>query len=155
MKISHFSSLEHQKVSDFWRKIFKEMDWKVGQVAGINDIPKFFGFPKGFLLVAIDKSQIVGCGGVRPFHKPIGIIKRFYIDSSFRGNGLASELLGQIINESRKRGFKELILNVHKNNLRAIRFYEKHGFVKYLQLPDDDWKESSSSTFFYYRIKLG
>ncbi|MEM2057573.1 MAG: GNAT family N-acetyltransferase, partial [Thermoproteota archaeon] len=43
---------------------------------------------------------------------------------------LGSKLLQHVLNESKKRGFKKVIVNTGKDEIRARRFYEKNGFKK-------------------------
>ena len=45
------------------------------------------------------------------------------------GNGYGSMMMEYILNEMRKLGFKNVMLWVFKENIRARNFYEKHGFV--------------------------
>ncbi|RUR20194.1 GNAT family N-acetyltransferase [Legionella sp. km535] len=43
--------------------------------------------------------------------------------------GVAEYLVNTVKFDSIKKGFKQIFLDVSLKNLRAYRFYEKHGFV--------------------------
>ena len=54
---------------------------------------------------------------------------RIYLVPEVWGTGVGQELFNWGIDEIRKLGYKRVILWVLEENLRARRFYEKHGFV--------------------------
>lgn len=56
-------------------------------------------------------------------------VERFYVDYAFHGHGLAALLMSACIDTARERGGRTLWLGVWEKNPRAIRFYEKQGFV--------------------------
>ena len=56
-------------------------------------------------------------------------IQRFYVDQSYHGRGLASRLMDACIREANGQGAEVVWLGVWECNPRAIRFYEKQGFV--------------------------
>lgn len=59
--------------------------------------------------------------------KPKTKIHKIYIFSNHQGKGIGKKLINFIVNESKLRHQKGLILNVNKKNI-AIRFYERIGF---------------------------
>ena len=66
------------------------------------------------------------------------------------GKGYGSIMMNHIINEIKSAGFKSVLLWVFEKNIRARKFYEKHGFVseggrpKFYEAPVEDalimWK---------------
>ena len=57
-------------------------------------------------------------------------LHKLYLDTSFHGQGIGSMLLDHVIERCRCRGIKTLELQVNKHNGKAIRAYEKRGFVR-------------------------
>ena len=51
------------------------------------------------------------------------------VDSRFRGRGLGSSLLDQIVIHARENGFRSVRLDVIDTNPRARKLYESKGFV--------------------------
>jgi ribosomal protein S18 acetylase RimI-like enzyme len=148
MKILSFDASDQKSV--------EELVWRVKFIDGSDDIPAFFHFPKGFfLIIKDDEEKVVGCGGVKPLNELVGIVKRFYIAPPLRGKGDAKELLDKLIEESKKKGYTKLVLDVYYTNIRALKFYEKHGFTRYEQSPNSDWEESlSPNEYFYYQLDI-
>ena len=56
-------------------------------------------------------------------------IQRFYVGPDHHGQGLALRMMEAAVNTAREMGGELLWLGVWEHNTRAIRFYEKHGFV--------------------------
>jgi ribosomal protein S18 acetylase RimI-like enzyme len=56
------------------------------------------------------------------------MLKRLYVDTPYKGRGLAGRLLDGVIAEARRRGASRLWLTVWTENPRAIAFYAKAGF---------------------------
>lgn len=56
-------------------------------------------------------------------------IARFYVDGAHHGRGLAQQLMEAVKEIARERGAARVWLGVWERNFRAIRFYEKCGFV--------------------------
>jgi diamine N-acetyltransferase len=57
-------------------------------------------------------------------------IQRFYVDSSWHGQGVAQSLMQTLLERARTRGADALWLGVWEHNPRAKRFYKKYGFLE-------------------------
>lgn len=55
-------------------------------------------------------------------------LRRFYIDKSYHGAGLARDLMGAAEELGRREGYESMWLGVWEDNHRAQRFYQKIGF---------------------------
>lgn len=73
-------------------------------------------------------------------------IERIYIAPEFQGRGLGGKLLQQILDLARSEERSYVWLGVWEHNPRAIRFYERHGFVTFGKHPyyigrdrQEDW----------------
>jgi ribosomal protein S18 acetylase RimI-like enzyme len=62
-----------------------------------------------------------------PFYRIMG----FVVDKDYRGKGLGGEILEDAIEQVyRDFGKRSIALGVHRDNIKAGKFYEKHGFKK-------------------------
>lgn len=62
-----------------------------------------------------------------PFYRLMG----FVIDKAYRSNGLGGEVLEKAIDEVYKDfGKRSIALCCHKDNIKAAKFYLKHGFKR-------------------------
>lgn len=55
-------------------------------------------------------------------------LHKLYLNPEWHGRGFGSRLLGHCENVAANLGARRLILNVNKNNTKAIQTYERNGF---------------------------
>lgn len=53
------------------------------------------------------------------------------VSSNYQGSGIATELIEFFLNSMKNHGKKLCLLSVSSHNYRAIRFYERNGFILY------------------------
>jgi ribosomal protein S18 acetylase RimI-like enzyme len=58
-------------------------------------------------------------------------IERIYVLSEYHGKGVGQSLLDYSIKIAKNNNVKYIWLGVWEKNKRAVRFYEKNGFVKF------------------------
>ena len=92
--------------------------------------------PSHQYLIAESEGAIVGyvltkagddappCVTVRPSAE----IARFYVDRPWHGSGVAKLLMDAAVADARRRDALGIWLGVWEHNVRAVRFYAKHGF---------------------------
>lgn len=70
---------------------------------------------------------------------PFWRIMGFLIDRRYRGMGIGSQALEMVIRAIfTDFGPRPIALAVQEDNLRAMHFYEKHGFVRNSAMDEDD-----------------
>lgn len=89
--------------------------------------------PKVRYRLALRGGAIVGYCMMGVLEMPVddadGVeLHRLYVDESVKGAGVADALMEDCIVWARSRGAKALYLSVWEENLRAQRFYKRHGF---------------------------
>ena len=60
-----------------------------------------------------------------------GYITTVSLMKGYMGSGIASELMILCLGYAKRYNFKEINLEVHKDNIKAIRLYHKFGFLDY------------------------
>ena len=85
------------------------------------------GKPAGLIMIGealpwdTDPDEMKG----RPFYRIMG----FAVDRAYRSKGVGGEILEKAVSQVYAEfGKRPLALGVHRDNLRAGRFYERHGF---------------------------
>ena len=109
--------------------------------------PTGFGVPATaanvpIFLVAYDGDEPIGCGGLRPLAEQ-GLpgqaeVKRMYVVPERRGRGgrgdggvvVAELVLVALEDVAREKGWRVLRAQTSKAMEQAMRFYEKHGYVR-------------------------
>jgi GNAT superfamily N-acetyltransferase len=88
----------------------------------------------GFMLVAgADDGRVVGVAYastiLRLEHGGVsGWLEELYVLPEYRGTGIGSRLLGEVIVQARKLGWRALDLEVDDVHQRVIPFYVRHHF---------------------------
>jgi len=101
-------------------KVFS-MPWKVSDFLEMNahDNVKY-------IVAELDGKIIGGCGIMNIAGE--GEITNVVIDSDYRGNGYACQMMERLLLEGTKMGITDFTLEVRVSNVPAIRLYEKLGF---------------------------
>ncbi len=83
------------------------------------------------LLSVVCRNTIVGIlqlDAEREAAQRAGYISFFYMLPEYRGSGLGVQMLGEAVSVFRPLGFDKIRLSCGADNLRGMRFYERHGF---------------------------
>ena len=83
------------------------------------------------LVVAEDRERLLGNALV--FFRAGATRARLYsivVAREARGRGLGERLLARVEGEARRRGARELALEVRQDNAAAIALYERHGYAR-------------------------
>lgn len=80
-------------------------------------------------IVAYTQGKAVGCGAIKKVDESSVEIKRFFVDESCRNQGVAGLILGELERRARAQSFTSMKLETGADQVEAVRFYEKHGFV--------------------------
>lgn len=153
--ISKLKPEGEDKAAAFCKSIYEELGWDLRFKDGIDQLTEYFGKPREVILVVKIDNKIIGCGSIKCLTQNKGLLKRFYIDKEYRGSGVATLLLEDLIAFAQLQKYKYLVLDTRFDNLRAQRFYTKNKFKKIKSKPYEGWSESfAPKIFYYYRLKL-
>ena len=91
---------------------------------------------KYFVIVDENETVLGGCGygPVLNCEPHICEIQKMYFDQKLRGKGIGKRLLLQLIEDSRKAGYRKAYIETLPQMKSAIRLYERLGF-RYLDGP--------------------
>lgn len=83
------------------------------------------------LWAAWENGRPVACGALRALGRGRGEIKAMRVAPGHRGAGLGGRILGQLLAEARRRGYRCLLLETGAGEAfaRARSFYLRHGFT--------------------------
>ena len=86
--------------------------------------------PSGRLLLAFaDENQVAGCVALRRIDDRVCEMKRLYLRSEFRGQGLGRRLAEAVMNEARQIGYERMCLDTLADQMTtAVAMYRTLGF---------------------------
>jgi ribosomal protein S18 acetylase RimI-like enzyme len=93
-------------------------------------LPGAYAPPRGALLMAWASGEPAGCIALRPLDAHEAEVKRLYVRPAFRGSGLGERLVRAVIDRASRAGYRALRLDTLGTMDRAMRLYERLGFVE-------------------------
>lgn len=100
----------------------------------LADLPGEYAAPRGALLLAFVADQLAGCCALRPLdssdYANASEMKRLYVRSSFRGQGLGRLLTESILDAARHADYSCVLLDTLDDMESARALYEDLGFVE-------------------------
>jgi GNAT superfamily N-acetyltransferase len=82
-----------------------------GFAAELAGLPGFYVPPRGRLLLALARSEAAGCVALRPLAEGVCEMKRLFVRSGFRGQGIGRRLGERIVAEARTIGYRTMRLD--------------------------------------------
>ncbi len=81
------------------------------------------------MLAHRNDGTALGCIALRPLTETVGEVKRLYVQPEVRGGGLGKALVGAILIEAARLGYREVVLDTLQHMHGAIALYRSFGFV--------------------------
>jgi len=81
-----------------------------------------------YVIVGYDYEKPVGCGAIKAFDQHIMEVKRMYVVSNRRGEGIASTILKELESWAKELNYSKCILETGNKQPEAISLYKKNGY---------------------------
>ena len=125
--------IEHirQLFSEYFRWVGDDLGFDIGYQevdAEIAALPGYYAPPQGRLLLALDGSEAAGCVALRPMEDGACELKRMYVRSGHRGQGLGRVLGRAAIDSARRIGYRLIRLDTADSLTLARGLYASLGF---------------------------
>ena len=94
----------------------------------LERIAEHYQGPGSTFLVAEENRRIVGTCGVKREDAKTAILRRLFVDPTWRSQGVGRLLLKQALEFCRAQGFREVVIRTSANMEQAIRLCRSLGF---------------------------
>ena len=98
----------------------------------LSGLPGDYAAPRGALLLARVDGMLAGCCALRPMdssdYPNAAEMKRLFVRKAFRGFGLGRQLTEAILDEARRAGYSNVLLDTLDEMEAARALYEDLGF---------------------------
>lgn len=86
-------------------------------------------FHTTFIVAYIDETP-AGCGAIRPLDTESVELKRFFVDSAYRRQGIAGNMLQALEHKALEQGCHFVRLETGAEQFEATAFYERNGYYR-------------------------
>jgi putative acetyltransferase len=115
------------------RETLAEFGLEFGAGSATDDallrLPESYESSGGAFWVAV-ADDLAGTCGVAPVEPGVFELRKMYLSPAARGGGVGQRLLDECVSWTRSHGGRRLVLDTVEAMDRAIRFYERNGFVR-------------------------
>ena len=119
-----------------WRAHYPEIighdqiEYMLERGYAFDALAKFVDGPRSGIDLAFEGDALIGfCAWMLLQGGRDCKIDKLYVDVEHQRGGVGGALIGVAVAHAREFGAQSLVLNVNKNNERAIAAYRKHGFT--------------------------
>jgi len=81
-----------------------------------------------YAIVAFENESPVGCGAIKEYSQDSMEVKRMYVLTNRRGQGIATTILRELEQWTIDLNFKKCLLETGKRQPEAIKLYKKNGY---------------------------
>jgi len=133
LDVQKYKPEDSEKVRDLILSILKDeypFDMVAYSDTDINDITGVYGGEKCSFFVIKDKDKVVGTVGVKNEDDNTALIRRLFVDKSYRKKGLGTSLVKKALDFCETKDYKEIVFRATDRMKNAMRLLEKNGFKK-------------------------
>ena len=94
----------------------------------LEDMSVEYDGARGAFYLAKCDGRMVGCVGIRPLEGDVCEMKRLYVSSEGRGNGIGTALVQMAIEEAKRIKYSKILLDTLSNMHAARSIYKNFGF---------------------------
>lgn len=117
----------------------------------LTQLPQRYGAPTGGALLAHRGDALAGCGAfAATSHAGTAEIKRVYVRSGFRRQGLARALTQALVAQAKECGYHTAAISTWPHNVQALALYQQLGFA-----PIAPFKNHTHAQLVFLGLPLG
>ena len=104
----------YQKVRELFRQYADSLDFDLefqGFSQELTTLPGNYAPPQGCILLAEESGHFIGCVALQPLKDKICEMKRLFVKSGYRGQGIGRMLACSVIDRAREIGYEKMRLD--------------------------------------------
>jgi ribosomal protein S18 acetylase RimI-like enzyme len=96
----------------------------------IANLSREYGPPHGVMLLAREAGDYIACGALRRFSDDSCEMKRLYVRPAAQGRGVGRAMAKALIDETRRLGYRRILLDTLPSMRGAQALYRSLGFLE-------------------------
>jgi putative acetyltransferase len=130
---------EPEKTSEEFEKILTEENY----LDDVDNYRQIYAEPDGLFLVVLDDDRVVGTGALRPLEPGTAELKRIWLLEQYHGQGIGFRVIIILFDFARNHGYERIRLMTSPEQVRAVAFYRRVGFVEIPAFQDNEYDDIS------------
>jgi ribosomal protein S18 acetylase RimI-like enzyme len=132
--IRNAESSDVAQLAELLEELFAiEADFVFDRDKQVSGLKQLLDSGKDRVFVAESDKRIVGMCSLQTLIStaeggPVGLLEDLIVTAEFRHQGIGEKLLAAAVDQAERQGLKRLQLLADKNNLPALKFYEKQDW---------------------------
>jgi ribosomal protein S18 acetylase RimI-like enzyme len=132
--IRNAESSDVAQLAELLEELFAiEADFVFDRDKQVSGLKQLLDSGKDRVFVAESDKRIVGMCSLQTLIStaeggPVGLLEDLIVTAEFRRQGIGEKLLAAAVDQAERQGLKRLQLLADKNNLPALKFYEKQDW---------------------------
>lgn len=132
------SAMAQRCFTDTFGSLYRASDLAafLDRAFGADGLPSQLDDPAFKIRIGVQGDAIAGFAKIGPVDFPGDWgadaieLHQLYVLSQWQGDGVGPELMDWVTATARAGGYRQLVLSVYVDNIRAQRFYARYGFVE-------------------------
>jgi GNAT superfamily N-acetyltransferase len=101
-----------------------------GELRDVDEYQNIYTGDHGLFLAVLDEDRLVGTGAIKHLEADIAELKRLWLLEEYHGRGIGYQVVQRLLDFSRARGWSRIRLQTGSEQLRALAFYKRLGFIE-------------------------
>ena len=101
-----------------------------GEFADMDHVEKHYFQNDGLFLAVLDDDILIGSGAIRKLDSETAELKRMWLLESHHGKGIGYQVIKQLFEFARTKGYSRVRLQTGSEQARAYAFYKRLGFYE-------------------------
>ena len=106
------------------------IDLQIEEQPDLLNIPLYYEKNGGEFWIALDNGEVIGTIALMNYGNGNGILKKFFVRADWRDQKIGLALYQTLLEEVKRGGYRQLLLDTPSVAKASHRFYERAGFLK-------------------------
>ena len=115
----------------------------------LDHLQEKYPAPEGAIYILMADGVDIGCIALRKIDDAVCEVKRVFLQMDYRGKGLGKMMMEQVIEDARRAGYREMVLDTLPIMTDACGLYERMGFV-----PTEKYNDNPLPYAIYMKLTL-
>lgn len=133
MRVRPFTKEDSDKIRELILSILTKeypFDKSAYSDSDLYDLTGTYNGPRDTFFVLEDNGNIIGTAGIKEDTKDVALLRRLFVNPSYRRKGYGEMLMGEALKFCQDKGYGHVVFRTTSRMTQAIELCKKKGFKK-------------------------